>query len=299
MKPSRATLAVLGLLAATACDRGGTPARQDTVRPAPMAIGDSAASVPSPNGTWDISAGPLLLVAADSPDHAYLVPPDSGTLATVLASIPHPASVTLFGRGGTVQAAELPAGADADVCATATLHAAPPPLPWSVGFMGGVVSPLSMDSIETMPLADSTTIAVSLNRLASALANDPAGRFEGLPFVIRSIWRFAIPGSARVVVANMTRQINQEATPLQERTLLVAEQAAGDSSFTTAYSERSYGNEETIENREVLAAILLGTTHDAALVISRDYGDATAYGMLQRVAGGRWQPRWMSRRRHC
>ena len=73
------------------------------------------------------------------------------------------------------------------------------------------------------------------------------------------MWRFTIPDGPQVVVATLVRQINQEATPLQERTLLVAERAPSDTTFTTAYSERSYGDEETIESREVLAAVLLGS----------------------------------------
>jgi hypothetical protein len=138
-----------------------------------------------------------------------------------------------------------------------------------------------------------------MNRLASALPNDSAGRFAGLPFVVRSLWRFTIPNGPLVAVASVTRQINQEATPLQEHTLLVAERATGDSSFTTAYSERSYGEEETIESRELLAGALIGVARTPALFLIRDYGDATAYGLIERGTSGRWTRRWTSTRRHC
>src|SRR5206468_1791618 len=117
------------------------------------------------------------------------------------------------------------------------------------------------------------------------LPNDSAGRFAALPFVVRSIWRFTITGGPRVIVATLTRQINQEATPLQEHTLLVAERpntpASADTSLTTAYSERSYGPEETIESRELLAAVMIGDAKTPALILSRDYGDETAHGLLE------------------
>jgi hypothetical protein len=95
------------------------------------------------------------------------------------------------------------------------------------------------------------------------------------------------------------RQINQEATPLQERTFLVAERSQADSTLATVYSERSYGDEETVESREILAAILLGGSRNAALVLSHDFGNATAYALIERGDDGRWRARWKSPRRRC
>jgi hypothetical protein len=200
-----------------------------------------------------------------------------------------------------VQTAELPAISDSSTCAIATLSAAPPPRPWSIGFIGGVVSPLPMDSIQSLTPQDSASLAATVTRLASALPNDSAGRFSGLPFVVRTMWRFVIPGDVQIVVATLARQINQEATPLQEHTLLIAERRlkGNDTTFSKAYSERSYGAEETIESPEVLAAAQLGGNRNAALILSRDYGDVTAYGLLERGDDGRWRARWTSARRHC
>src|SRR5262249_21218730 len=147
--------------------------------------------------------------------------------------------------------------------------------------------------------ADSSSLVVSINRLASALPNDSAGRFAGLPFVVRSLWRFTLSKGPVVAVASVTRQINQEATPLQEHTLLIAERAPTDTTFATAHSERSYGAEETIESRELLAGALIGVERTPALFLIRDYGDATAYGLLERRADGQWRRRWTSARRHC
>jgi hypothetical protein len=65
------------------------------------------------------------------------------------------------------------------------------------------------------------------------------------------------------------------------------------------YWERSHGNEETIETREVLAAALLGASRNPTIVLSRDYGNELAFSFVQREADGRWHPRWTSARRRC
>jgi hypothetical protein len=282
-----------------ACERGKPPAHVESTTAKPVATVESTTSAPPRN--WDSSAGPLLLVAAESPSRAFVIAPDSASATAQLAAIPHPASVTLLGRGGTVQTAELPAVTDSGACIVATLNAAPPPRPWSIGFIGGVVAPLPLDSIQSFGAADSAALSAMVTRLASALPNDSAGRFNGLPFVVRSLWRFNATSDVQAVVATLARQINQEATPLQERTLLIAERhlKGNDTAFTKVYSERSYGLEETIESSDVVAAALLGGNRNAALILSRDYGDVTAYGLLERDDDGRWRARWTSARRHC
>jgi hypothetical protein len=156
-----------------------------------------------------------------------------------------------------------------------------------------------VDSTESIPPADSAALVVWMNRLASALPNDPAGRFSGLPFVVRNLWRFTLPGGAPVVLAGLTRQINQEATPLQENTFLIAEPSPSDSSYSTVYSERSYGAEETIQNIDVLASALLGPARTPTIVVLRDFGDVNSFSLIERTNDGHWRARWTSGRRHC
>lgn len=248
---------------------------------------------------WNVSAGPVLLVAAGSATQAFIVAPDSATADEQLANIPQPASVTLFGRGGTVQTANLPALADSNGCAVGTLSAAPPPRPWSLGFIGGVIAPVAMDSTESLSAADSAKLVVEVTRLASGLPMDSAGRFAGLPFIVRSLWRFNVADGRPVVIATLSRQVNQEASPLQERTLIVAEYSPTDSTYSIGYSERASGPEETIESQDVLGAVLIGTARSPALVLSRDDGYSASYGLVERDENGRWQPRWRSARRRC
>ena len=298
MKLFRRSVVVVAVTLGAACERRKAPPATESAAQQPTPAPDSAtAAVSAP--LWDQSAGPVLLVSTDAPIRALVFVPDSTNRASALANIPRPASVTLFGRNGSVQTAELPAISDTSACATATLNAAPPPRAWNIGFIGGVVSPIAMDSVGALSLVDSAALTVGLNRLASALPNDSAGRFSGLPFVVRSIWRFAVPPSSQYIVGTLSRSINQEATPLQERTLLVAERSLTDSTLTTVYSERSYGEEETVETREIIAAVLLGGSRNVAIVFSRDYGDAVAYALVERGDDGKWRLRWTSPRRRC
>lgn len=286
-------------LAGIACERAKVPPPIDSTAVRAARSADSAAIANSPTRNWDNAAGPALFVSGSSPAEAVVIPPDSATAAEQIAGIPPQASVTLFGRNGSVQRADLPPVIDTAACAVLQLSASPPPRPWSVGFIGAVVTPIALDSLESFRAADSSALAAEMTRLASALPNDTAGRFAGLPFVLRSMWRFTIPGGNEVVAATFTRQINQEATPLEERTLIVGERPPNDTTFATVYSERSYGQEETVESRDVLAAALIGSSQTPALIISHDYGDATAYGLVERTEKGRWRSRWLSARRRC
>lgn len=284
------------LVAAVACRRDRPVATNDSTRAPSVAPSDTSGSrTPS---TWDPGAGVALLVAADSPTRALVILPTEGD-SSALASIPHPASVTLFGRSGDVQTAELPNARDSLGCLVAPLTAAPPPHAWSVGFIGGVVTPLAVDSGASISAADSSLLVASLARLASGLPNDSAGHFTGLPFVVQTLWRFTVSDGPIVVVGSLVRQLNQEATPLQERTFIIGERRPADTVFTMGYAERSYGREETIENRDLLAALLIGDSKTPAIVLSRDFGDENAYSLVERGADGRWRVRWTSRRRRC
>src|ERR1041385_3472577 len=287
----------ISLVATASCGRD-KPVKPpvDSSHPAPTTPAESTAA--HAVSTWNPAAGSVLLISSEVPTRAIVVLPSDND-STTLASLPHPASATLLGRNGDVQIAELPSVSDSMGCHVATLTAAPPPHTWSVGFIGGVVSPIPVDSAASIAHGDSLQLVASLNRLASAMPNDSAGRFTGLPFVVQSLWRVVVPDGPTVVVGALVRQINQEATPLQERTFVVGERRGADTAFTMGYGERSYGQEETIESRELLAAVLIGDAKTPAIALSRDYGDENAYSILERGAAGRCRLRWTSRRRHC
>ena len=293
----RASAELALLLFLAGCRRDRPPGRVETTA-APTVPPQPAESSATAPVNWNVGAGPVLLVSGETPSRALVIVPADNNQA-ILSALPHPASATLFSRAGVVQTADLPSVADSGGCVVASLNTAPPPRPWSVGFIGGVVAPLPVDSIGSLSGGDSSRYATWLNRLASALPNDSSGRFSGLPFVVRSISRFTIPDGPQVVVGTLSRQLNQEATPLQERTFLIAEQARGDSTITAAYGERSYGEEETIESRELLAALLISDARTPAIVVSRDFGNEVAYALFERVGATKWRNQWSSARRHC
>jgi len=280
-----------------ACERAKQQLAVDSAAVKPATAADTAVSAATHR--WNADIGPVLLVSSGSPTEAQVLAPADSATRAVLAAIPRPASATLFGRAGTIETADVPSIADSGSCATATIAGAPPPRPWNVGFIGGVIAPIAVDSTESFSHVDSVAAVTWMNRLASALPNDSAGRFTGLPFVTRSLWRFNLADGTQVLVATLSRQLNQEATPLAEHTFIVAERAANDTTYQTAYSERAYGEEETIANHELLAATQLGANKQPALIIARDFGDSVSYVLIERVSAGRWRPGWSSPRRHC
>ena len=128
--------------------------------------------------------------------------------------------------------------------------------------------------------------------------------------MVVAAYRFAPAPRVTAVIADLVRKLNQEANPLQEHTLLIAE---GDSAaeggtpvaldsvstrgqLRTVYSERAAATEERIVTTEVLAAVALDEPGPprSALVLGRVGYDATAYALLERTASGTWHVRWTS-----
>src|SRR5436190_6818660 len=164
MKIFRALAEITLIILIIGCRRDRPPARAEssTVAPPPV-VAESSSAAPA---NWNVGAGPVLLVPGDASARALVVVPEENGQAT-LAALPHPASATLFSRAGVVQTAELPAVTDSGGCALGSLSAAPPPRPWNVGFIGGVVAPLPVDSIGSLSSGASSRYAIWLTRLAS------------------------------------------------------------------------------------------------------------------------------------
>ena len=152
--------------------------------------------------------------------------------------------------------------------------------------------------IGTFARADSARLAADLARLANGLPNDTSAALHGVPFVVRAAWRFApVPGTT-AVAAIITRQLNMEASPIEERLLVVAERdSTSTGPYTAAWSDRSSAREEAVAISDVLAAVQLGET--PALVLSREEGETTSYWLLERRGPGDWKVRWRSARAGC
>jgi len=282
------------------CERSKNVPHTDSVPP--VAGVTPQAVPPATTSTWDAALGPVLLVGGDAPATANLL---SSNVASDTSSRMAGTRVTLFGRGGETQAASLqhlaPAAEGACVgLASWTLSTHGATLsPWAFGVVANEpAKTIAMDSVESMSQADSANLAAQAARLASALGREGSNRFSGLPYTVHSLWRFRI-GTTYVLAANLIRRLNQEASPLEERTLVIAESDSSRSEYSTAYSERSQGSEETVESRDFIAAVQLGADARPVLVLARDYDDAVAYSLLEREGPGRWRLRWTSRRVRC
>lgn len=303
-------LAVLG-----ACEHGTKAPRAGTTTAAPPTTAGAPAA-PAATG-WAPPLGPVLLVQGESPNDAIVVTadasgPDTVTEQEAIAIRSRP--VVLLGHGESVQVGLLQAAqghASRDDCEAWPLWQVEPaqasgrPLaPWAVGFATdkpGAVEPIALDSVQTLGRGDSAHVAAEVTRLASTIAAGAGGSFQGLPFTVTSMWRFRAAAGVEGVAATLVRRIAEEARPLEERTFLIAERDSTrrDALYELAFHERSQGAEETNESTDLLAALRLPDATEPAIVISRDFGDGTAYGFVERGGPAHWRVRWTSRRAKC
>jgi len=294
-------IAVALPLALWACGRGEPVARSDSPAATAMSPATPDAAPPTDNG-WLAAAGPALLVQGATRDEAIALFPATGDSLAVarldsvsLSEVP----VTLFGRGGARFSAQLgaPTGEGTDDCERWPLHAfAPAAASWSVGFATDRVRSIALDSVAMLSPRDSMMLVAEATRLASSVTAPTAPSFQGLRFTTEEVHRFeALPG-VQALVAHLVRRVNQEASPLEEQTLLIAERDSGTTSgpYTLAYAERTSGREDDVVTPEVLAGVRIGSTMQPSLIIARDGNEGIAYALLERVGSHRWRVRWTS-----
>ena len=292
---------LLPLLLLVGCERSKIVPPTDSTR-APIGVTPQT-TPPPPTSSWDAAIGPVLLIGGDVPETANLLSPDESADTSGKNS---GTQVTLLGRGGELQTAALlhTTSATEGSCvglASWTLKAKGSVIaPWSFGISANEpVKAIPMDSVESLSQVDSANLAAQAARLASTLVREGTNRFSGLPFTVHALWRFTVPQGTHVLAANLIRRLNQEASPLEERTLIIAESDSAKTGYTVAYSERSQGEEETVESRDFVAAIQLGADARPVIVLARDFDDAVAYSLLERAGPGNWRLRWTSRRVRC
>jgi hypothetical protein len=246
---------------------------------------------------WFRGAAPVLLAPGRTPDRALIVMADTDEVEPEGALLD--SNATFLRMDGTTAAGRVAITQSAEGCTEAAIEPAPS-VAWGVGFIGGSASALPVDSIRSMPPKDSSALTRTAFRLASTVPNGPGSRFGGLAFVIVDLWRVKLPDGRTAFAAALRRQINQEDSPLQERTFIIAETDSLEADgYSLAYSQRSSGPEETVESRELLAAVTFPKTPSVDFVIAHDFGDETSYGIVERTAPGKWTLRWMSRRFSC
>jgi hypothetical protein len=267
---------------------------------------DSAAAPPISNG-WSPAAGPVLLVAGTTPDEAIVFfGAANGAAAAVDTGAVDQATATLFGRDSSRFTAtlELPAGNDNAECRVwplRNLHATAGAGAWSVGFLSKNVTAIPLDSVDKLPARDSMALAAEASRLASAVTANTSPSFQGLRFTAQDIRRFDAAPGVQALAAQLIRRVNQEANPLEEQTLVIAERDSGVTTgrYQLAYAERSFGREEEVVSSELVAAVRLGANGTPSLVIARDGDVGLAYALIERTGPRQWVARWTSSLAKC
>jgi hypothetical protein len=309
--------------------REPAPAETAAAAPLPQPHLPPPARPPARPPAWDTTLGPVLAVRGASPAEAVLVFPHvtDSTLAEttqIETAMLRGRTVDLFNRSGRVGQARLDVVGASGAAGGDGVDGQCPSWPratasrsdggggrgggtlalpgWSVAFLAGRVEPITLDSIEGLPAADSAKLAAEVTRLASALPHDTARAFRGIPFAVRTAYRFSPEPGVDAVAAEVVRTVPQEATPLREHILLIGERASGAPGrrYRTVYSERASGLEERVETTEIVAAVRLkGAPPRPALVLARAGEVRTAYALLVRSPSGRWRVRWTSARTGC
>ncbi len=306
-------------LALAACERAGNTVPADSAQslPAvPAAPPESTIAAAPPSSTWDPSAGPVLLVRADSPGRAYVVFPQyvDGYLPDSIDFDVAPirdSPVELFGHAGALGATQVrsvgPRSWHAGRCiewpnATVAIpadSAAAHPSGWSVGLLRNGIAGVTLDSIEGLAPSDSAKLAADITRLVSALPGDTALAFRGIPFAVRNAYRFTVDSGTPAIAADVVRKVPQEAMPLEEHTFLIAERPEPGERYTVVHTERTAGTDESLVTTELLAAVRLPSPPRTALILLREGFDTTAYALLERSPRGGWHVRWTSVRTGC
>ena len=298
--PSRIFVPVLMALACR--DKTGNGADAGRSLPGVFSLG------PTSNTNWNVKAGPVMLVSAgNSSDSVSIVLPEATDSTIELVQDVAPVSglvFELFNRGGKVDSTRvLPQNMGADTArdcsawpAGRTQSAHPD---WRVGFVRGNVSAMPLDSIGSLPSADSAMLAASLAQTAAILPVSSDPTFRRLPFRVQSAYTFRLD-SVEVVIADIVRTLNEEANPRIEHLLLIGERPIGTKGkYAVGYFSRIAGAEETMQATEVLTAVRIGISKSPAIVVSVDSEEGVQLGLIERTGPGQWRPTWKSAYTTC
>jgi hypothetical protein len=197
--------------------------------------------VASDPSDWVSELGALLVVPSDSENAGVVLFPPAPS-ARLISSAP----LTLLSASGDFAPTRASlVVSDSQVCGEAPTVRLGDGVPssWSVGLLARSTAPLRTDSIEALLSPDSARLAADLARLASAAPAVRDSRFAGLPYVVLSARRLEAR-EQQVVVAHLVRRLPQEAAPLEEHSLVIAERPASpDLTYVVTYHHRREGTE--------------------------------------------------------
>lgn len=282
---------------------GESASRNDTGSTSGMPPEDGAITAARP--MWDARAGQVFAVRSGPGGAAWLVNPSFDrrqaldTLTRETWDVGEPA-LELIGPGqvlGTGTATGIQFDSTCAGWPVATLMPAPPQ--WLVAFPPGRIEGLAFDSLPGLAPADSAA-RVRLGALtASRLPDDTLAAFRGRPFIVRQALRFTQAPDSITLVFEVVRLVPQEANPLEERLVILAEGAVRDSALRAVYHERETGPEESIASFEVAAVLRVRASGALALLVRRDREAGFILEWIQRGRGGRWSVRWQAAADGC
>jgi hypothetical protein len=307
----------VGVVVTIGCNRASDAPRSDSVTVVPPEVAAVDSQRPPTSSGWDATAGPVLLVASERPEAAIVVFPEvQGEHAAAELQFDTTAlrgsTAALFTRAGEIRSATLGEGtapAEEEDCAGWPLlrvsSLSGPPAPWSIGLIGTRVLPITLDSIGSLSAADSSALVAEVARLTSTVpVRESATRLRGLPFSVQDIRRFQTGRRTDVIVAHVVRRVHEEANPLEERTLLIAERDSSQrlnvrGRYVIAFHQRSVGHEEMLEGSEVLGAFVHRHTSRPTLVLARESEGGVRYVFIERTGAHTWRVRWTSALVRC
>jgi len=286
------------LLVAACRDKAGNGANTGRSLPAVFSLG------PTSSTNWNVNAGPVMLVSAGtSSDSVSIVLPEAtdSTIESIQGLVPPVSGLVfdLFNRSGKTDSTTiLPQKTGADTtreCITWPIGKTQSAQSnWRVGFVRGNVSAVSLDSIGSLPSADSAMLAASLTQTAATLPISSDPTFRKLPFRVQSAYTFRLD-SVEVVIADIVRSLNEEANPRIEHLLLIGERPIGSrGKYAVGYFSRIAGAEETMQATEVLAAVRIGPSKSSAIIVSVDSEEGVQLGLIERTRPGQWRSTWKS-----
>lgn len=261
----------------------------------PPRTADSAATVSA--SAWPAALGGLLVVGTGPGQPAVVLLPSPEYSADDLARA-RGAALELAGADGAVVTASLAAidTSEVECAAWPTAMVAPADAgaslsAWSLAWRAGAGRAVPAASLGALTGRDSVRLASDVARAASSAPSDTNAVFRGLPIRVGSAVRMAAAGPGEIVVAEVSRSVAQEATPLEERLTFVAERAAAAPSWRVVWSQRVTGSEESIESTAFVGATQLGDG-TVVVVLHRETASGTRYELLVREAAGGWRLAW-------
>jgi hypothetical protein len=304
VRPVRLGIVFLFLLAASGCgdNRRNNSASSRASLPPVFSLG------PVSSTNWDVNAGPVMLISVGSGfDSAAIVLPEvtDSTMEQVQGIAPSLSGLVfeVFGRNGSVDSSTVTSltttGTARDCYAWPAAKVQSAHAGWRVGLVRGNVKVIALDSIGSLPSADSATLAASLAQSAATLPVSADPVFRRLPFRVRSAYTFRLD-SSEAVIADVVRSLNEEANPRIEDLFLIGERPIGATGkYTIGYFNRIAGAEETIQATDILAAVKMRASSRPAVIVNVESEDGTQLGFIERVGPGQWRYTWKSAYTDC